>query len=72
MAKRHCPPGLDDRSRDRNGQIRQKNGSTRLDTLRGIYGDDFAAGFRGDMKLETLLDRTDSDSLSDFRRKFGQ
>jgi hypothetical protein len=72
MAKKPCPPGLDDRCRDQNGQIRQKNGNTRLGTLRGIYGDDFAAGFRGDMKLETLLDRTDTDSLSDFRRKFGQ
>jgi len=50
--------GLDGRCRDQNGQIRQKNGATRVDTRRSIYGADFAAGARGDMKLDTLLDRT--------------
>jgi hypothetical protein len=44
-----CRPGLDDRCRDSNGEIRHKNGATRVDTLRQTYGDSFAAGFRGDM-----------------------
>jgi hypothetical protein len=59
-------PGLDDRHRDQNGEIRHKNGNTRIDTLRETYGVGFASGFRGDMKLETLLDRTGSRSLSDY------
>ena len=35
---RHCHPGLDDRCRDKDGEIRRKNGNTRVDTLREIYG----------------------------------
>jgi hypothetical protein len=63
------PKGLDGRSRDEDGQIRAKNGATRVDTLRDTYGKDFAPGVRGDMKLDALLDRTGANSLSDFRRK---
>jgi hypothetical protein len=59
-----CNRGLDDRCRDRNGEIRRKNGATRVGTLRKIYGEDFAAGVRSDMKLETLLDRRGAASLS--------
>jgi hypothetical protein len=62
-------PGLDHRHRDANGEIRHKNGNTRVDTLREIYGDNFAKNYRGDMKLETLLERTSSDSLSDYLKK---
>lgn len=62
-------PGLDGRHRDQNGEIRYKNGNTRIDTLRATYGDNFAEGFRGDMKLDTLLQKTDSASLSDYLRK---
>jgi hypothetical protein len=61
--------GLDGRSRDANGEIRHKNGNTRIDTLRETYGDNFAKDYRGDMKLETLLERTSSDSLSDYLKK---
>lgn len=62
-------PGLDDRYRDNNGQTREKNGNTRIDTLRQTYGDDFAAGMRGDAHLRTLLDRTGSSSLTDYLRQ---
>jgi hypothetical protein len=62
-------PGLDGRHRDVNGEIRHKNGNTRVDTLRETYGDHFAEGFRGDMKLDTLLDRTSSRSLTDYLKK---
>jgi hypothetical protein len=65
MAKQ---PGLDNRHRDNSGQTREKNGNTRIDTLRDIYGPDFAPGLRGDAHLRTLLDRTDSNSLSDYLR----
>jgi hypothetical protein len=60
---KHCSPGLDDRCRDENGQIRQKNGNTLVDTLRHTYGPNFAPGVRGDMKLENLLERAGAESL---------
>ena len=61
-------PGLDDRHRDENGQTRAKNGNTRIDTLRETYGEDFAEGMRGDAHLNTLLDRSGCDSLSEYLR----
>jgi IrrE N-terminal-like domain len=66
MAKQ---PGLDGRHRDANGEIRHKNGNTRVDTLRETYGPDFAKDYRGDMKLETLLDRSHSTSLSEYLKR---
>jgi hypothetical protein len=66
---RDCQTGLDQRCRDGSGEIRRKNGSTLVGTLRDIYGDEFAPGVRGDMKLDTLLDRTGADSLSDLLRR---
>ena len=61
-------PGLDNRHRDNSGQTREKNGNTRIDTLRDTYGENFAPGIRGDAHLRTLLDRTGSTSLSDYLR----
>jgi len=58
-------PGLDGRHRDQNGQIRAKNGNTQIDTLRQTYGEDFAAGRRGDMKLENYLKDEGFSSLTD-------
>jgi hypothetical protein len=65
MAKQ---PGLDNRSRDNNGQTRAKNGNTRVGTLREIYGESFAEGRRSDLKLDNLLEQTGSRSLSEYRR----
>jgi hypothetical protein len=65
MAKQ---PGLDNRHRDKSGQTREKNSNTRIDTLRDIYGPYFAPGLRGDAHLGTLLDRSGSESLSDYLR----
>ena len=65
----HCGRGLDDRCRDLDGRIRQKNGNKRLDTLRETYGDDFGQGYRGDMHLRTLLDRTGSQSLTQYLKQ---
>jgi hypothetical protein len=62
-------PGLDGRYRDSDGQIRHKNGNTRVDTLRKTYGDDFAKDYRGDTKLENLLDREHATSLSDYLKR---
>jgi len=50
--------GLDGRSRDENGQIREKRGDTRVGTLRKEYGDGFAKGYRSDTKLETVREDT--------------
>ena len=55
--------------RDSNGEIRHKNGATRVRTLRQTYGDGFAPGVRSDMKLDTLLDRTGGKSLSQLVKK---
>jgi hypothetical protein len=62
-------PGLDGRHRDVNGKIHAKKGNTRLGSLRQTYGDDFAAGFHSDMKLETLLDRTGASSLTQLLKR---
>jgi len=61
-------PGLDNRHRDDDGQTRAKNGNTRVGTLRATYGENFAAGRRSDMKLDTLLEETRSSSLTDYLR----
>jgi hypothetical protein len=62
----HCKTGLDDRCRDSDGEIRRKRGDTLVGTLRGDYGLNFAPGARSDMRLDTLLNRTGSASLSDY------
>jgi hypothetical protein len=71
MSRKAHPGGLDGRTRDRDGEIRHKNGNTRVDTLRNTYGDTFAAGVRGDMHLDTLLDKTGAKSLRDLIKSKG-
>lgn len=63
-------PGLDGRYRNEDGRIREKNSDTRIDTLRGIYGEDFAPGMRGDAHLGTLLEQTGCGSLSEYLRRY--
>jgi hypothetical protein len=55
---------LDSRTRDDDGEIRQKRGDTLVRTLRKIYGPDFAPGMRSDMRLDTLRERMGDESLS--------
>lgn len=62
-------PGLDGRHRDQNGQIRQKNGTTRVGTLRDQYGDGFASGYRSDAHLNTVLRREGAASLSELLKR---
>jgi hypothetical protein len=57
-------PGLDDRHRDKDGEIDRKHGNTRVGTLRKTYGEDFLGEWRSDAKLETVLEDTGSESLS--------
>ena len=65
-------PALDNCERDKSAQFLEKTGDTRIDTLRQTYGDSFAPGIRGDAHLSTLLDRTGSNSLSDYLKRTGQ
>ena len=68
MSNKHYPRGLDNRERDRSGQIREKRGDTLVRTLRQEYGDNFAKGYRSDTKLETVREDTGK-SLSELVKK---
>ena len=57
-------PGLDQRHRDRNGEISRKHGNTLVRTLRRIHGPDFAKGFKETDKLSDVLQTLDEPSLS--------
>jgi len=66
-------PGLDNRHRDKDGEIDRKHGNTRVGTLRNTYGEDFLEDWRSDAKLETVLEDIGAKSLTqlvkDYRRK---
>jgi len=66
---RSCNVSLDSRCQDEDGEIRRKRGDTLVGTLRNTYGEDFAAGYRSDTKLETLLEREGAASLSQLLRR---
>jgi hypothetical protein len=57
-------PGLDNRHRDKNGQIARKHGHSLVSTLRKIYGAHFATDCPGDAKLVDVLHRLDEPSLT--------
>jgi hypothetical protein len=61
--------GLDDRSRDQDGEIRHKRGDTLVGTLRETYGEGFAPGYRSDTRLDTLLERERCATLDQYRNK---
>jgi hypothetical protein len=63
-------PGLDDRYRDENGEIRKKRGDTLVGTLRKTYGPDFLDNFRSDATLDTVLRETDCDSLTELIKRY--
>jgi hypothetical protein len=57
-------PGMrGDRSRNEDGQLREKRGDTHVETIEKQYGVDL--GVRGDMHLDTLLEQKGVDSLND-------
>jgi hypothetical protein len=56
-------PGLDNRHRDRNGEIARKHGNTFVITLRKIYGQGFAPDFADSEKLAEVLQKMDEPSL---------
>jgi hypothetical protein len=57
-------PGLDNRHRDKNGEISRKHGNTMVGTLRKHYGAAFAAGFKDSDKLSDVLAEVDEASLT--------
>jgi hypothetical protein len=57
-------PGLDQRHRDKNGEISRKHGNTLVQTLRRIYGQHFAAGQPETATLTEVLHALDERSLS--------
>ena len=59
--------GLDGRTRDNDGEIRQKRSDTLVGTLRDTYGKDFAPGYRSDAKLGTVRKETGKNSVNDLR-----
>jgi len=69
MSRRPSSAGLDNRYRDLDGEIRQKNSNTRIGSLRKTYGRDFARGYRPDMRLSTLLDNNGVRSLSEYLKR---
>jgi len=66
---KQCNTGLNERCREEDGSIPRKRGDTLVGTLRQEYGEDFGPGARSDMRLDTLLDRADSHSLSEYIRR---
>ncbi len=51
------------RSRNEDGELRQKRGDTHIGTIEDQYGRDFDV--RSDMHLDTLLEREHVESLND-------
>jgi hypothetical protein len=60
--------GLDNRHRDKDGEISHKHGNTLVRTLRKIYGPGFAAGYSETEKLSEVLHQLNETSLSQLRR----
>lgn len=69
MPQKHYPKGLDNRMRDKDGEIRQKRRDTLVRTLRHEYGDGFAKGYRPDTKLGSVLKREGVATLDQLLKK---
>jgi len=52
-----------DRTRDNDGELRQKRGDTHVGNIEREYGVDF--GVRSDMRLDTLREKTGLNSIED-------
>src|SRR5436190_9907611 len=60
--------GVDNRHRNKDGDISGKHGHTLLRTLRKLYGQSFAAGYLETDKLSEVLLKLNETSLSQLRR----
>jgi hypothetical protein len=61
-------PGLDNRHRNKNGQIVREHGNTLIGVLRKIYGQTFAAGHPETAKLSDVLHQLNETSLNQLHR----
>jgi hypothetical protein len=61
--------GLDNRHRNKDGEISHKHGNTLIRTLRKIYGQGFAAGYPETEKLSEVLLQLNETSISQLRRE---
>lgn len=59
---------LDDRRRNKDGEISAKHGHTLIRTLRSVYGQNFAAGYPDTEMLSEVLLKLNETSLSQLRR----
>jgi hypothetical protein len=55
--------GLDNRQRNRDGEISHKYGNTLIGTLRNVYGQGFAAGYPETAKLSEVMLQLNETSL---------
>ena len=55
MATKKSRKGLDNRQRDKSGQIRHKRRDTLVKTLRSEYGEHFLAGYKPNATLGAVL-----------------
>ena len=60
--------GLDNRHRDKNGEISRKHGNTLVRTLRKLYGSGFSPGCRDEEKLSDVLHKFDATSLGQLHK----
>jgi len=67
--KKHYPKGLDNRMRDRDGEIRKKRSDTLVRTLREEYGPNFAKGHRANAKLGAVLKKEGLETLDQLLKK---
>ena len=62
---------IDDRHRDKNGEISRKHGNTLVSTLRKIYGPSFATGEADAAKLSDVLEKLHDTSLTQLVKDHG-
>lgn len=63
MMSQDAPGMRGNRSRNADGELRRKRGDTHIETIENTYGVDL--GVRGDMHLNTLLEREGVESLDE-------
>jgi hypothetical protein len=63
--------GLDDRMRDKSGQIDRKHPNTKIKHLREHYGQNFAPGWDGEKTLGELLKDAKFESLTQYVKHHG-
>jgi hypothetical protein len=68
--ERNMKHALDERHRNKDGEISHKHGNTTLGTLRKIYGKFFAAGHPDTATLSEILLKLNETSLSQLRRDY--